>query len=189
MIINFFKTGTNVLLQCKVEEIRDNGETMRVRLLESNSMERIDTTRFPNEREGGLHKAGYIVHTLKENVFNVDLGIVERIAKKAGYSSSVTAEDVQEVVKSLAENYPQLLADETKRLYKKAVDQYTGDESTSYYWENLTNKLDSIFALLDIYTDYPGLYPTFELDRNNKHLCEYSTLGAIRQYNNFWGHW
>lgn len=172
MKATFFKTGTNVLLQCNIEEIRED-ETIRVRLLE----------------DGQSYKIGEPVHTLKENIFSVDLGVVQRIANKAGYPGVVTPENVKEIIKSLAENYSEILASETQRLYKKAVDQYTGSESTSEYWENLTHKIDSIFALLDIYTDYPGLYPTFELDRKGKHFCETSTESALKQYNNFWGHW
>lgn len=38
-------------------------------------------------------------------------------------------------------------------------------------------------------TFYPGLFPTYELTRNGKKLTEYSPLQALRQYNNFWGHW
>ncbi len=185
----FFKTGTNVLLLCKVEEIRDNGETIRVRLLESNTMSKINTTIFANERESGLHKEGEIVQTRKENVIAVDLGMVQRIAIKAGYPGQVTGENVIDIVKSLAVNHTEYFAKVLESHYAKAVNQYDSSPETSNIYHMLTDRVDSIFRLLDIETDYPGLYPTFELDRNGKHLTEYSTLGALRQYNNFWGHW
>jgi len=75
-------------------------------------------------------------------------------------------------------------------MYDNAVRQYdsTGGSGDNYY-KTVSDCADEILALLDIQTDYPGLYPTFELDRNGKHLCEYSVSGAIKQYNNFWNHW
>lgn len=51
------------------------------------------------------------------------------------------------------------------------------------------NEMESILAILGVSCDYPGLYPTYELTRNGRKFTEYSALNAIRQYNNFWGHW
>ncbi len=169
MKANFFKNGKNVLLACKIEEIR-NDETIRLRLLEGDN-------------------SGDMIHTLSENVYSVDLGQVKRIAVKAGYMGEISADNVKEIVKALAENHAGVLSHALQKMYKKAVDQFTGSEDTSKTWDELTNKADSILALLDIFTDYPGLYPTFELDRGGKHFCETSEDSALKQYNNFWGHW
>ena len=119
---------------------------------------------------------------------------VKRFTRKAGYMGEVTRDNLTEIVKSLAENYTESFAHELEYGYEFAVKQYSfyTSSETTHFEENyhlITDNLDNILSLLDIDTDYPGLYPTYELDRNGKHLCEYSTLNALRQYNNFWGHW
>jgi len=120
--------------------------------------------------------------------------IISRIAKKAKFSSEVTEQNAQEIIKSLAENQPDFLAHELDKGYTHAVRLYGFYESneTEHFKDNyelITDNLDGVFHLLNIETDYPGLYPTFTIKRKDKTLSEYSTLGAIRQYNNFWGHW
>ena len=120
--------------------------------------------------------------------------VISTIAKKANYPGEVTQENAQEIVKSLAENQPEFLAEKLESGYAHAVRLYGYFESeeTRHFEENyqlITDNLDGVFALLDIETDYPGLYPTFTLRRKEKTLSEYSALGAIRQYNNFWSHW
>lgn len=122
------------------------------------------------------------------------LAIIKRIAKKADYTGIVTEENAKEIIQSLAENRPDFLAQELDKGYEHAVKLYGfyESESTKHFEENyklITDNLDGIFPLLDIETDYPGLYPCFTLKRNGKTLSEYSILGAIRQYNNFWSHW
>lgn len=122
---------------------------------------------------------------MNSNVLNQ----VRRIAIKLGYSGQVTEENAQEIIQSLAENKPDFLAEEIDRLYRKAVNSYTGASGGDKYWHEVSDLADSIMLLLDIKTDYPGLYPTFELDRGGKHFTENGALNAIRQHNNFWNHW
>lgn len=125
---------------------------------------------------------------------NKMLVTIAKFAKKAGYKGEVTEDNAQEIVKALAENYTDSLANQLEKGYALAVRFYGMYESneTKHFEENyhlISDNLDAILLLLDIKTDYPGLYPSFELDRNGKHFTEYSTLGALRQYNNFWNHW
>lgn len=120
--------------------------------------------------------------------------IIARIAKQLNYTGKVTEDNAQEIVKSMAVNHPDFLAEKLAKGYDLAVKFYGFYESneTKHFEENyklISDNLDGVFALLDIETDYPGLYPTFTIKRNGKTLSEYSTLGAIRQYNNFWSHW
>lgn len=89
----------------------------------------------------------------------------------------------------MAENMPEDFAHEIEKGYKRAVNQYTGSESTSNRWNKITSNLDGIFEILEINVDYPGLYPAFTIKRNGKTIGEYSPLNAIRQYNNYWNHW
>ena len=122
------------------------------------------------------------------------LTIIRNIAKKANFPGKVTRENAQEILISLAKNRPDFLADKLEKGYNHAVKMYGFFESeeTRHFEENyklISDNLDGVFALLNIETDYPGLYPTFTIKRNGKVLSEYSTLGAIRQFNNFWGHW
>jgi len=115
---------------------------------------------------------------------------VARIVKKSGYTGKVNQDNASELINSLASNQPEFLAVELERMYNCAVRQYDlrgGDGDLNY--QVISDNADAIFKLLDIDTDYPGLYPTFEITRKGIHMCEYSTLGAIRQYNNFWNHW
>ena len=119
---------------------------------------------------------------------------VKRFTRRMGYTGEVSRDNLEEIVKALAENYTDSFAGELEHGYEFAVKQYSFYESpqTKHFEENyhlITDNLDNILKILDINTDYPGLYPTYELDRNGKHLCEYSTLGALRQYNNYWNHW
>jgi len=115
------------------------------------------------------------------------LKFITYAAKRAGYPGEVTRFNAHEILTAMAENYAESLAETIERGYDLAVRTYTGRSDDNY--NALTDNLDSIFQLLDIGVDYPGLYPTFELTRNGKHFTEYSALNAIRQYNNFWGHW
>jgi hypothetical protein len=119
---------------------------------------------------------------------------VSKFASKAGFMGEVNRDNLTEIVKSLAEFHTESFAEQLEKGYEFAVKQYGfyDSPSTKHFEENyhlITDNLDNILSLLDIDTDYPGLYPTYELDRNGKHLCEYSTLGALRQYNNYWNHW
>jgi hypothetical protein len=115
---------------------------------------------------------------------------VARIVEKSGYTSEVNQENASGLINSLAKNQPEFLAAELEKMYNFAVSQYDsrGDKGDLNY-QVISDNADAIMGLLNIQTDYPGLYPTFEIDRGGIHLCEYSTLGAIRQYNNFWNHW
>ena len=122
------------------------------------------------------------------------LKVIKTIIKRAGFGGDVTEDNAQECIIALAESQPEFLADKLEKGYAHAVKLYGFFESeeTRHFEENyklISDNLDGVFALLDIETDYPGLYPTFTLKRNGKVLSEYSALGAIRQYNNFWGHW
>jgi hypothetical protein len=119
---------------------------------------------------------------------------ISKFATRAGFTGQVNRDNVQEIIKTLAEFHIESFADQLERGYDFAVRQYefyTSPE-TKHFEENyhlITDNLDNILKVLDIQTDYPGLYPTFELVRNGKKFCEYSALGALRQYNNFWSHW
>lgn len=115
---------------------------------------------------------------------------VEKIAKKAEFSGSVTELAVKEIVVSLAKNHGQKFSEYLEEMYDYAVKSYTstnglGDKTYS----RVSDCADEILLLLDIQTNYSDLYPTFELYRNGKHFCEYSVSNAIKQYNNFWNHW
>jgi hypothetical protein len=119
---------------------------------------------------------------------------VKRFTRRMGYDGEVSRDNLEFIVKSLAESYPEAFAKELEYGYEFAVKQYgfyTSNE-TKHFEENyhlITDNLDNILSILDIDTDYPGLYPTYTLNRNGKTLSEYSPLNALRQYNNFWGHW
>jgi hypothetical protein len=115
---------------------------------------------------------------------------IQKFANKSSGSIIPTDEDAVKFLKSLAENYPDFLAEEISKIYDKAVAHFDGYGSfNDKLWEEESSLADSILALLDIETDYPGLYPAFQITRNGKTLHEYSVLNAIRQYNNFWNHW
>jgi hypothetical protein len=119
---------------------------------------------------------------------------VKKFAQKAGYTVNVDRDNIGEVVKTLASKYTESFAEELQRGYDLAVRQHALYESpaTKHFEENyhlISDNLDNILSLLDIDTDYPGLYPTFELDRNGEHFTMHGTLSALRQYNNYWNHW
>ncbi len=115
------------------------------------------------------------------------LKFISHAAKRANYPGKVTRFNAFEILESMADNYPDSLADSVERGYILAVRTYTerGDDN----YNALTDNLDSIMQLLDIGVDYPGLYPSFQLTRNGKKFTEYSALGALRQRLNFWNHW
>lgn len=170
----FYKTGLNNFILCKFAEKAISEGFKKIYLLES----------------AGTYKEGEKIQTKDENIITIDVSIISRIAKKAGYTLEVNPSNCKEILNTLAVSYSDILADELAKLYKRAVNSYTsrGDVGDRYY-KSLSDKLDSILALLDIQVDYSGLYPTFELTRNGKHLTEYSTSGALKQYNDFWGFW
>lgn len=119
---------------------------------------------------------------------------VSHMVKKFGFMGEITRDNIKEIVISLAENHTESFAEQLEKGYEFAVRQYGFYDSpqTKHFEENyhlITDNLDNIMSLLDIDTDYPGLYPTFEIERNGKHLYEYSALNALRQYNNYWNHW
>ena len=113
--------------------------------------------------------------------------MLRTFSKRANYPGTVTDENAKEIITSLAVNRPEFLAEQFERAYNLAVRFYDGINNDN--WARISGNADELMELLDIKTDYPGLYPTYELDRNNKHLTEYSPLNAIRQYNNYWNHW
>jgi hypothetical protein len=119
---------------------------------------------------------------------------VSKFASKSGYTGQVDRDNLEIIVKVLAEVYTESFAKELERGYEFAVKQYGFYTSNKikHFEENyhlITDNLDNILSILDIDTDYPGLYPTYEIERKGKRLCEYSPLGALRQYNNYWNHW
>lgn len=115
------------------------------------------------------------------------LKFITYAAKRANYPGEVTRFNAFEILESLANAYPDSLADTIERGYTLAVRTYTGRSDDNY--NALTDNIDSILQLLDIGVDYPGLYPTFELTRGGKKFTEYSALNALRQRLNYWNHW
>lgn len=121
---------------------------------------------------------------------------IRKFAKNAKYPNPelITAENAESILKALAEHYPDSLAESFEKGFEIAVRFWEWGQSpeTRHFSENydlITDNLESILAILDIRVDYPGLYPTYELTRKGKKLTEYSALGAIRQFNNYWNHW
>lgn len=175
----FFKTGINELIPCKILESRDD-DTMRVHLL-------ADST----STNKGTHKESEVIHTLSQNILTLDYALIRRIAIKTGYTGIVTDQNVKEIINTLATKYYIIFATELAKIETKAVNAYTsrGDSGDKYYHATIAS-IESIMAVLDIQLDHGvGLYPSFELDRNGKHLIEYSIEGAFKQHNNFWNHW
>ena len=117
--------------------------------------------------------------------------IIAKLAKRAGYTGTVTGVNAGEIVQSLAENHTEMLGRRLDALYRQGVKCYTGyndagDEAYNHY----TGLADSVLTLLNIELDYSaGLYPIYGLTRGGKHFTEYSAFGAIRQHINFWHHW
>lgn len=121
---------------------------------------------------------------------------IRKFAKNAGYPhpESIMAENAESILRAMAENYPESLAESIEKGFNLAVKFWEWGQTpqTRHFAENydfITDNLESILAILDIRVDYPGLYPTYELTRKGKKLTEYSALGAIRQFNNYWNHW
>ncbi len=132
--------------------------------------------------------------TFKVSELDKMVKTVTKFARKNNYTGIIDRDNIQDIIKACAENMPDLFAEFLARGYDFAVRQYEHYVSpeTRHFEENyhlITENLDNIFKVLDIETDYSGLYPCFELSRGGKHFTEYSTLGALRQYNNFWNHW
>ena len=126
--------------------------------------------------------------TFQESQINKMVNTVSAWAKAANFPGEVNADNLEEIIKALAEHYIEFLAKKLDSGYDLAVRLYTGRGDDENY-SLITDNLDNILLLLGIETDYPGLYPTFELDRGGKHFCEYNALGALRQHNNYWNHW
>jgi len=57
------------------------------------------------------------------------------------------------------------------------------------YWYNKAEKLAQEAAKekgYTLYFDYPGLYPTFQLSKDNQSYTEYNTESFFKRINGFW---
>lgn len=122
--------------------------------------------------------------------------IIQKLAKKLNFTGEVNPENVEEIVKSLAEFHAGELESKLCQMYDFAVRQWefgnkgnNTQECRDNFTENydlISGNADKILSHLGVVCDYPGLYPSFTITVDGKTFQEYSVKNVLRRFNHFW---
>jgi hypothetical protein len=111
---------------------------------------------------------------------------IARIAKKAEYPGIIHAGNVSEIIKSLAENHAEILAESLHRLNELSADYWemANNKQINYDYgirrsSHYSDKLEEICQVLGIIVNWTGLYATYTV----RGRSEYTPLNALREYN------